>query len=101
MSGQNAGTGCAGCLMLLLVLWLASAGFGGATGLLIAGVGIVGLILVAALAPPIRCEICQNQLKRMSFTWTIDGKSRRVCSHCNTRLEREQSRQAMKRLRGK
>lgn len=42
------------------------------------------------------CQICGNSIKRSSYTWTIDGKKKRVCPHCNQQLERQQSRNAFK-----
>ncbi len=40
------------------------------------------------------CEMCGNQIRKIAYNWVIDGKRKRVCPHCNQRLEREQSRRA-------
>lgn len=42
------------------------------------------------------CTLCGNVIKRTSYKWKIHGKKKRVCPHCNQRLEREQSRRAFR-----
>jgi hypothetical protein len=65
---------------------------------------IVGLLLalgaIGAALNPSRCTVCGNQLKRKYHTWKIDGRTHRLCPHCNSSMERHQSKAAMRHLRG-
>ena len=50
---------------------------------------VVGLTLFRGR--PSRCSMCDNLLRRTSYKWKIDGKTRHLCPHCNQRMERQQS----------
>ncbi len=58
---------------------------------------VVAVSLLVYLNLPRRCNICGNVLKRSTYVWRIDGKKTRVCPHCNSSLERRQSRRGMSR----
>lgn len=96
MARSKSGEGCAGCFALALLCGIAYGGWRVAGWHLIILVAVI--VIVACLAIPTHCQICGNQLKRSSFKWKIDGRNRKVCRHCNERLERQQSRQAINRL---
>jgi hypothetical protein len=53
---------------------------------------IVGLTLLRGR--PRRCSLCDNPLRRTSYKWKIDGKTQYLCTHCNQRMERQQSAEA-------
>lgn len=59
---------------------------------------VVGLVLIFAACWPKSCQVCGNQIKRDSYTWQIQGKSKRVCAKCNQVLEWRQSKQAVDKL---
>lgn len=66
------------------------------------GVLIVGAIAVqAAVNTPRRCGVCGLQIKRTTHHWTIEGKSVRLCSRCNTRLANRKSKEGIEKLFGK
>jgi len=44
-----------------------------------------------------RCDLCGNILRRAVYTWTIDGRDRRLCPTCSTRYERKVSKLAFER----
>ncbi|MCX5638847.1 MAG: hypothetical protein NTX52_14310 [Planctomycetota bacterium] len=54
---------------------------------------VVGVVLILAAFWPKTCQICGNQIRRVSYTWTIEGQKKRVCPKCNQALERRQSKQ--------
>ena len=56
----------------------------------------IGGIFVWACFTTRTCGLCGNVIKRTSYKWKIDGKKKKVCPHCNQRLEREQSRRAFR-----
>jgi hypothetical protein len=58
----------------------------------IAIVFLGGLLLYAMRRK--RCAVCSNFLERKKYFWNIDGKKKRVCSHCNQTFMRRQSRAA-------
>jgi len=60
---------------------------------------IVLLVLGAALAKPSRCTICGNAIKKKYHTWQIGGKKHHLCPHCNSSMERKQSKQAMSKFK--
>lgn len=41
-----------------------------------------------------RCQICGNVFRRNRYLWTIRGKKAWVCPTCNSKLERQKSKQA-------
>jgi hypothetical protein len=55
----------------------------------------LGIAVVVSLTlfrgRPSRCSMCDNVLRRTSYKWKIDGKTRYLCPHCNQRMERQQS----------
>ncbi|GEM_PF-2421592 len=57
---------------------------------------VVLMILGAKFAEPSNCQICGNVLKRNKYVWNLGRKKKVVCSHCNRRLESEQSRDAFR-----
>lgn len=62
---------------------------------------VVVLVLVVVACWPKSCQVCGNQIKRYSYNWQIEGRSKRVCPKCNQALESRQSKQAMERLLNK
>ena len=59
----------------------------------------VGLIIFAGMVAgnwPQKCYVCQNPLSKHVYKWPLDGQNRRVCSHCNQSLQKQNSREAMK-----
>jgi len=61
------------------------------------GVVFLGALLLYAMRPK-RCGICGNFLERKKYFWNIDGKKKRVCSHCNQTFMRRQSREATRNI---
>jgi len=63
--------------------------------------GVAGVIVIVFLGGLLlyamrrkRCEVCGNFLERKKYFWNIEGKKKRVCSHCNQTFMRRQSRAA-------
>lgn len=100
MGKSQSGCGCVGCLVVVLAFLAIRAVSEPTMANWAWLLGVIALAVLAAfLGTPTRCKICGNALKRVSFNWKLEGKKYMVCSHCNNRLEREQSRQAMKRFK--
>jgi hypothetical protein len=57
---------------------------------IVTAIFLVGM-LVAFLFRSRRCELCGNVIERKSHVWTIEGKKKTVCPHCNQSLLRKQS----------
>lgn len=57
---------------------------------------LVALLLVAALAGPGRCNVCNLPIKRKYYTWKLDGRKNKLCPKCNSQMERKVSREAFK-----
>jgi hypothetical protein len=90
-----------GCLFLIVLAIGAGiqlfkynpvAGVAGVLGVVFVG----GLVLCATRRK--RCEVCGNVLERKKYFWTIEGKKKRVCSHCNQTFMRRQSRAATRNM---
>jgi ribosome-binding protein aMBF1 (putative translation factor) len=63
----------------------------------IAAVVIIGMLFVlAVVASPGRCSICNVPIKKKYYKWRIDGKKSRLCPKCNGQMERKVSRDAFK-----
>jgi len=60
---------------------------------------VVGSVLLGSTSTSKKCGICGNLLKKTMYEWKIEGKKKKVCPHCNSSLERRQSREAMRRLK--
>jgi hypothetical protein len=58
--------------------------------------GLVLLIIVVAIAirQPRRCDLCGNLIKRVWYTWRLNGRDRAVCPYCSRRMEQQKSREA-------
>jgi hypothetical protein len=91
-----------GCLLLIMLAigagiqlfkYHAVAGAAGVIGIVFLG----GVLLYAMRRK--RCEVCGNFLERKKYFWDIDGKKKRVCSHCNQTFMRRQSRAATRNIR--
>lgn len=39
-----------------------------------------------------RCHICEDRIKKLSYRWSIEGKTIKLCPKCNRRMEERQSR---------
>lgn len=67
------------------------------------GAGVIGIVFFAGLLLYAmrrkRCEVCGNFLERKKYFWNIEGKKKRVCSHCNQTFMRRQSRAATRNIR--
>lgn len=50
---------------------------------------------------PKKCYVCNNPLSKHVFNWDLDGRKRRVCSHCNQSLQRKNSHDAMRQRNGR
>lgn len=61
-------------------------------------VAVVLLVLIGMALTPKKCDICRSGIKRVSYTWTIDGKKTRVCPNCSSRLDRRVSKAAVDRF---
>ena len=48
-------------------------------------------LLSKMFSKPARCDICGTPFKRVYHNWEIDGKKKKLCPHCNSRLERDVS----------
>jgi hypothetical protein len=68
------------------------------SGLLV--LGGIGKVL-GRLLPSNRCDLCQNLLRKVRYKWKLHGKEVTVCTHCNSTLEREQSKSANRKLKGR
>lgn len=93
---RSKGNSAVGCITLIIIggivyLWSLSTAYG-----IMALVG--GLVLICAVNSPKSCQLCGNQIKRDSYNWEIEGKSKRVCPKCNQTLERQKSKQATDKL---
>lgn len=93
---RSKGGSASGCFTLIIIggvvyLWSLNPAYG-----IVALV--VGLVLLFAACWPKSCHVCGNQIKRDSYTWQIEGKSKRVCPKCNQALERRKSKQATDKL---
>ncbi len=94
--GRSKGSSAVGCFTLILIgvvayVWSVNSTYG-------ISALVLGLVLVFAACWPKGCQVCGNQIKRDSYTWKIDGKSKRVCPKCNQLLERRQSKKAVDKL---
>ena len=92
----------AGCLLLILLA--TGAGIQLFKYDPIAGIaGVVGVVFLGGLLLYVmrrkRCEVCGNYLERKKYFWNIEGKKKRVCSHCNQTFMRRQSRAATRHIR--
>lgn len=65
-----------------------------------AGVIALGLFVFVIMKANAPCGVCGNTIKKSSYTWTIDGKEKRVCPKCNQTLESRQSKSATSKLLG-
>lgn len=65
-----------------------------------AWIGLAGLVILVGILSQLRknCQICGNPLRKSAYLLKVDGRTRRVCSHCNRRLEGQRSRDALRRL---
>jgi hypothetical protein len=65
--------------------------------------GVAGILFLGGLLLYVmrrrRCEVCGNFLERKKYFWNIEGKKKRVCSHCNQTFMRRQSRAATRNIR--
>jgi hypothetical protein len=90
-----------GCLFLILLTIGASVQLfkydpvAGVAGVI--GIVFLGLLLLYAMRRK-RCAVCSNLLERKKYFWTIEGKKKRVCSHCNQTFMRRQSRAATRNM---
>jgi hypothetical protein len=84
-----------GCLMLLVLLIGGGIAAVKTYPVIAIPVGLLSIILIANLLKPKRCEVCNNQIKRNSYKWEIDGQSTLVCVPCNQSLSRKQSKRAI------
>jgi hypothetical protein len=64
----------------------------------IAVVVVIALVVVARI--PKKCDLCGNLIRKSSFTWGINGKSKRVCPNCNRRIESRKSKASIDELFG-
>lgn len=44
-----------------------------------------------------KCQLCSSSLKRASYTWSIDGTTKRVCPTCSRNLQNKASKDAVNR----
>ena len=73
--GKSKGNPALGCLFILAIggiiyLWTISPFYG-------IGALVLGFILLIAASWPSSCQICGNQIKRDSYTWTMDDGQKR------------------------
>jgi hypothetical protein len=57
---------------------------------------LFGIGVLAALSGNVRCSVCGVPLKRKTYTWTLNGKTQKVCPKCNSRMENKVSKDAFK-----
>lgn len=55
---------------------------------------LIGIVVLAALAGPNKCDVCGLQLKRKFYNWTVEGKKQKLCPKCNQQMERRVSKAA-------
>ena len=58
--------------------------------------GVFLFVCMVVGSMPQKCYVCKNPLSKHVFNWDLDGRKRRVCSHCNQSLQRKNSRDAMR-----
>lgn len=54
-------------------------------------IAIIAAIIMYNVSKPRNCDICGNTFQRVYHTWTIGGKSKHLCPHCNSKMRRRNS----------
>jgi len=98
---KTSGAGC-GCLTLLVAVALIVGGILNWTtnGWVGCVAGIVLLIAGGMMMPATSCELCGANLKRTTYAWKINGKSKAICPSCNRSMSARKSAAAVARLHG-
>ena len=91
---QGSGQGCLALLGLGAVasVWSYSVVWG-------ARLNLAHVLLLVYTNSSKRCGICGNILKQKYYAWDVEGKSKKLCIHCNSTFEREQSRRKISRYK--
>ncbi len=76
-----------GIILLGFALWLFASHPVWATILIV-------IICAGLFAPKPMRYACKKPLAKSAHQWLLDGKQRKVCSHCNDNLRRKASREA-------
>lgn len=56
-------------------------------------IGAIILFIIITSARTKKCTVCNVPIKRLYYTWKVEGKKHRMCPKCNTQMERRVSKQ--------
>jgi hypothetical protein len=98
MARRSSSTGCGALIGLGLIVGAIALFKDHPVGIGIAVVVVITLFVVANIQK--KCDLCGNLIKKSSYTWEIEGESKRVCPNCNRRLESRKSQAAVNKVFG-
>lgn len=78
-------------ILLLIIIFGIALDYPIMTFLILSGIAVLYYLAVQ----PEYCDCCRTQLKRKSYSWILQGESKKVCPNCNRSLERKISRAAI------
>lgn len=55
---------------------------------------VIVVFVVGAFSGKGRCGVCNSPIKRKSYSWSIGGKTQKLCPSCSSRMDRKVSKAA-------